>query len=132
LFMAPSWAVSLMTISGSFLLAAAWASLVSKSSKNAVTLLLMPVLSVNLAARDFAVASAGPAGGLRIQISMVALGSCPGSFALGVLLEQPVSARATTATSAIAARRLMTSSPVYICGHHLVIWRACSREASVL
>src|SRR6266545_4174063 len=105
-FMLPSCAVSLMTMSGSFLFVAACCSLVSKSSKSAVTLVGMPLLAVNFAARSLAVFSAAPPGGLRTQISSGDLSFWSVFFDGEVLPPQPARARPTIATNATVARRV--------------------------
>jgi hypothetical protein len=116
-----------MTMSGrSFCAAACW-SLVSKSSKSAVTVAGVPVAAVKPAAIAFAVFSELEPGGLRIQMSSAALASCSGAPSS----PQAVSPVATSIVATTVASSLLVDMgmpPVYICGSVSSLWKASTHK----
>src|SRR4051794_13806685 len=112
----PSWAVSLMTTSGSWRWAACCCSLVSKSSYSDTSRAFTPVCRVNARTSRSAVFAVGDPGTWRIQISRVAFVSCRTSTML--VDEHPVRVTAsTTAASRAANGLLFTSSALLVVAH---------------
>ena len=105
--MYPSWAVSLMTMSGSCRYAACCCSLVSKSSYSATSLALTPVRRLKSFTIRVAVAAAAEPGGSRIHTCRTASGFCR---TFSTLVEEHPLARAAIRKAAqpYAARRCRT------------------------